>query len=93
MLCGLHRLMAEQFGHDEEIMRRRIRHRGESVPQRVCAVSVWQQMADMVSDLGLLHVAAEPAREQVAMRVHDDAGQIIRQRHYALLVAFAAHDQ
>lgn len=29
MLCGLHRLMAEQFGHDEEIMRRRIRHHGE----------------------------------------------------------------
>ena len=61
--------------------------------QRVRGVPVRQQAADVVTDIGFLHMAAEPAREQVAPRVHDDAGQIIRQRHYALLVAFAAHDQ
>ena len=85
--------MAEQFRDHEQVVRDAVGRGGEPVAQRVRGVSVRQQAADVVPDIGLLDVAAEPAREQVAPRVHDDAGQIVRQRHYALLVAFAAHDQ
>ena len=85
--------MAEQFGDHEQVVCGGVGRGGEPVAQRVRGVSVRQQMTDVVPDIGLLHMADEPAGEQVAPSVHDDVGQIIRQRHYALLVAFAAHDQ
>ena len=71
----------------------RVSGRGVPVPQRVRRVPVRQQMADVVTDVGLLDMAAEPAGEQVAARVHDDGGQIVRHRHDALLVSLASHDQ
>ena len=38
-------------------------------------------------------MASEPAGEKIASRVHDGRRQVIRQRHYTLLVSLAAHDQ
>ena len=36
-------------------------------------------------------MASEPAGEKIASRVHDGRRQVIRQRHYTLLVSLAAH--
>ena len=64
MLRGLNRFMAEQFGDHEQVVCGGVGRGGEPVAQRVRGVSVRQQMTDVVPDIGLLHMADEPAREQ-----------------------------
>ena len=55
--------MPQQFRDHEQVMCGGVGRGGEPVAQRVRGVPVRQQAADMVTDIGLLHMAAEPARE------------------------------
>ena len=93
MFRGLHRFMAEQFSNHEQVVRGGVCRGSEPVTQRVRGVPIRQQAADVVPDIGLFHMAAEPTGEQIPLRLHDDVRQVIRQRHDTLLVAFAAHDK
>lgn len=85
--------MAEQFRDHEQVVCGGVCRGGKTVPQRVRGIAGRQQMADMVSDIGFLDMASEPAGEKIASRVHDGRRQVIRQRHDALFVSLAAHDQ
>lgn len=66
MLRGLNRFMAEQFRDHEQVVCGGVCRGGKTVPQRVRGVPVRQQAADVVPDIGLLDVAAEPARDYIS---------------------------